>query len=131
MIILDFKGNQAGDLSYLLKKMPTKGFSREDSLSFHGYYESNTPTHTRFILWNQLEPKAFLASRSKALSLEGYADPTGQCVDRYWLSQAEPCLGELLKEQQKHPVAELDMTVTIEFPAILLHHIQKTRQFNL
>ena len=128
MIILDFKGDNAENTSFLLKKMPGKGFLREDALKFTGFYEACTPGHMRFVIWNWLQPKEFMASRQRALDLEGYADPTGQCVDRYWLSQVEPCLGELLKEQQTHPIAEANLAVTIEFPAILLHHVARLQE---
>lgn len=128
MIIIDFKGIGAGDATYLLKKAPGKPFVREDSLNLFGYYEKVLPDHTRFVLWNRLEPKEFLKTRSKALSLEGYADPTGQCVDRYWLSQTENCLGELLKDVQTHKVAEQSMLLTIELPAVLLHHVCRMQE---
>ena len=52
------------------------------------------------------------------LGLEGYADPTGQVVDRYWLQQCAANFGDLLKE----PKEVLALTVTFECPAILLHH---------
>lgn len=128
MIILDFKGNNAENASFLLKKMPGKGFLREDALKFSGFYEQCIPGHTRFVIWNWLQPKEFMASRQRALDLEGYADPTGQCVDRYWLSQVEPCLGELLKEQQTHAISEASLEVTVEFPAVLLHHIARFQE---